>query len=506
MKTNIHVRFDNKLKKIKVDALNLHDNMDLDIFIRINNNISIDEICAHIFDAIDRDVQEDIFKNIVINSIEKRRFDSLFLEANNEDASEYINANKKIISNEYLSTKIIIDNKYNFFDLNLKNELSTLFSKYSNVFIKIPENVEIVQIDDMITTLNFIGGIINKIKKMNLSPLEEIMFIYDFVRDREYKMPKSVNLYYQSYDVNQTILSDRIICLGFANLFNAFLYNLNFKSMVDMLDVTDKSKKYGHARNLVYIEDDKYDVQGLYFFDPTWDSKKPDDFFLFRYKYFCITPDEMIKSNKDNSFKSIFFPTLKSNLSNDFLMSYSKALNDDDTNILCSNDIFTTISYIENLLNCKEKKFDVNLIDSKLNIKEIYEKLKDYDLISSKKLTANTLLEVLCNVRNWENFYDENKFSFDADTLYSIMKNSGWHFEFSPLEQFGYDFLKTSPTNEEIAENDYKKLIVFLNDREIVEKPKLIVEYKDVVNDPSIKTKKKKNKKKEKEKEKKNSK
>jgi len=52
---------------------------------------------------------------------------------------------------------------------------------------------------------------------------------------------------------------------------------------------------------------DKYDVQGLYFFDPTWDSKKPDDFFLFRYKYFCITPDEMIKSNKDNSFKSIFF-------------------------------------------------------------------------------------------------------------------------------------------------------------------------------------------------------
>ena len=225
MKTNIHVRFDNKLKKIKVDALNLHDNMDLDIFIRINNNISIDEICAHIFDAIDRDVQEDILKNIVINSIEKRRFDSLFLEANNEDASEYINANKKIISNEYLSTKIIIDNKYNFFDLNLKNELSTLFSKYSNVFIKIPENVEIVQIDDMITTLNFIGGIINKIKKMNLSPLEEIMFIYDFVRDREYKMPKSINLYYQSYDVNQTILSDRIICLGFANLFNAFLYN-----------------------------------------------------------------------------------------------------------------------------------------------------------------------------------------------------------------------------------------------------------------------------------------
>ena len=81
----------------------------------------------------------------------------------------------------------------------------------------------------MITTLNFIGGIINKIKKMNLSPLEQIMFVYDFVRDREYKMPKSVNLYYQSYDVNQTILSDRIICLGFANLFNAFLYNLNFK-------------------------------------------------------------------------------------------------------------------------------------------------------------------------------------------------------------------------------------------------------------------------------------
>lgn len=141
MKTNIHVRFDNKLKKIKVDALNLHDNMDLDIFIRINNNISIDEICINIFDAIDRDVEEDILKNIVINSIENRRFDSLYLETNNEDASEYINTNKKIISNEYLSTKIIIDNKYNFFDLNLKNELSTLFSKYSNVFIKIPENV-----------------------------------------------------------------------------------------------------------------------------------------------------------------------------------------------------------------------------------------------------------------------------------------------------------------------------------------------------------------------------
>ena len=41
MKTNIHVRFDNKLKKIKVDALNLHDNMDLDIFIRINTLMKI---------------------------------------------------------------------------------------------------------------------------------------------------------------------------------------------------------------------------------------------------------------------------------------------------------------------------------------------------------------------------------------------------------------------------------------------------------------------------------
>jgi hypothetical protein len=63
--------------------------------------------------------------------------------------------------------------------------------------------------------------------------------------------------------------------------------------MVFLLERKDK-EDVGHARNMLHLVDDKYEIDGIYFFDPTFDCKKDEgNNFLFSYRFFAKDYIEM---------------------------------------------------------------------------------------------------------------------------------------------------------------------------------------------------------------------
>ena len=103
----------------------------------------------------------------------------------------------------------------------------------------------------------------DKIKDKNLSPFEIIIYFYDFVKQRHYQK-NDINPR-KGRDLDFVLLEEDIVCVGYSNLFNAFLKIFNIKASPLI------SLKNHHQRSLVLIDDYKYNIHGIYTFDPTWD-------------------------------------------------------------------------------------------------------------------------------------------------------------------------------------------------------------------------------------------
>ena len=128
----------------------------------------------------------------------------------------------------------------------------------------------------------FIGNIVSDINKYNLSNLEKIMYVYDIVKYRIYN--KDEDNYLNNRDLDKVTSGNTIVCSGFSNLFNAILMSLDIKAMPLI------SKTANHQRSIVYVNDSKYDIDGIYVFDPTWDCRKKEseNYYLERYNYFMM--------------------------------------------------------------------------------------------------------------------------------------------------------------------------------------------------------------------------
>ena len=170
-------------------------------------------------------------------------------------------------------------------------------------------NKELVGIDDCRKTFSFIKETARKVRSLGLSPLEEIMYVYDLVRDRDrvyVEEDKDEDLSV-SRDLTKVLLGDKIVCSGFSNIMNSILKELGFNSSCYTLMLAD-DKTRGHERVIVQVDDDKYGVHGVYYFDPTWDCRKDDSRnFLYSYKYFAKTKEEIENMKKDKYVDITFF-------------------------------------------------------------------------------------------------------------------------------------------------------------------------------------------------------
>ena len=245
---------------------------------------------------------------MVITYIENN-FDNIFddieyisLSFENTFIREFIKENPEVLSKKIVLNEFIEITDYDKL-LRLMNEYSDMIDK---IHVNFMGNKNYVSLSDCYKSISIIKNQADEIKKLDLSPMETIMYVYDQVRNRVYTYEKDDESHFKSRDLSEVLLGDKIVCVGYANIFNALLTYLGIKSYTVYLENNDDK---GHVRNAVYVKDSKYDIDGVYYFDSTWDSKKAenDNSYLYRYKYFAKTRSYIEKHN-DLDFKDKFCP------------------------------------------------------------------------------------------------------------------------------------------------------------------------------------------------------
>ena len=133
-------------------------------------------------------------------------------------------------------------------------------------------------VEEFITMRETINYYKELITSSNLSPLEQITFAYDIIKSFDYQ---EAEIGSDSRSMHKIVNSGKIVCVGYAQFLKQVLKELGFK--IETFDVNSPDR-YGsypdpfdnHERNVIRIDDDKYNVHMIAACDPTWDSGTPD--------------------------------------------------------------------------------------------------------------------------------------------------------------------------------------------------------------------------------------
>lgn len=325
--------------------------------------------------------------------------------------------------NPILKTKTMHLNGNYSIDSEVGNELYNLFGEYKNVYLYFDGNKTERHIEEYKKTIDAIDEIVKTIRKHNLSPLEEIMYAYDLVREKVYTRELDTESDRISRDLSSVLFGDKIVCAGYIAIFNSVLKNLGINVMDYKISRKDNGKK-GHVRSLVYVNDKKYHVNGIFMFDPTWDSKKfeGDKSYLTSYKFFCKSKDEFrffdqeyddytlasYSKNLSPRVKKIIMTEGLEKVPEDMAVSFNKLSLLVDGKILANKTIFSE----------KAPKDLRHILAGMVDINELMKSLDRYQsLFYGQTLDPMTLLEVIYNVRKREFYSEPDKYPFDTESI-----------------------------------------------------------------------------------------
>ena len=130
--------------------------------------------------------------------------------------------------------------------------------------------------------------LITPIKNANLSPLERYLAVYNIVKNyklyKENKDDKNKARY-----LRYILDNEYMVCVGYSKLLTELLDKVGIDANGISIDVdtsyddgfTREEKEVelaGHQRSIISIDDDKYNIHGLYMADPTWDNSLPNNY------------------------------------------------------------------------------------------------------------------------------------------------------------------------------------------------------------------------------------
>ena len=125
------------------------------------------------------------------------------------------------------------------------------------------------------TKINDMAEMINSltINGEPLSQLEKYTIAYSLITKKLYTKSESVQ---GSRNVISVLTGDEIVCAGFASALATLCNKIGVPCTYRGCTVEENNKLDSHAICTVRINDDKYNVHGLFNADPTWDCVKKD--------------------------------------------------------------------------------------------------------------------------------------------------------------------------------------------------------------------------------------
>jgi hypothetical protein len=386
--------------------------------------------------------------------------DIVYINGIYEDVAEYLRRNPELLDKEIILAESLE------LDKNTCIRLKEVFKEFPNIKLMIQGNREFISLEQYEKTIDAIDNIVDKIKRYDYSPLEQLILAYDLIRDRFYVHEDANEDYSVSRDLTSTLLGDKIVCMGFANIFNAVCKKLDINSMMFILNRKDGSH-IGHARNMVHLVDEKYGIDGLYFFDPTFDCKKDEkNNFLFSYRFFAKDYKEISELSR-----GIYYPRdfkIFESESFEELVDKSDELPGDLAlafNLLTEYKMSTLLKFLgEEMIEPLRPGYSPDdIIDAAYDIKER----------ASRSIGAETFLKALYIVRKNQYYENPGKYMFDVDALTKIITNSRFRADGSAelelLNVLGFNYYYNRGSSEEKVRGFIQK-----NDLEIdIERTKL---------------------------------
>ncbi len=169
---------------------------------------------------------------------------------------------------------------------------------YSSVVDKLLIDVTFDKSGDFIDAQDFdqMRLIINDIKSAipkDATNLEIIIYVYNWLKKREYKHDETKPDLSKRY--SSALLTEYIVCVGFSKIFNNVLSEYNIEASEYQYHLLIDGEEIGHDISIVKVQDKKYEVDGLYFFDLTRDCYNPNSRNDYKYSGFMMTYEDVCK-------------------------------------------------------------------------------------------------------------------------------------------------------------------------------------------------------------------
>lgn len=183
--------------------------------------------------------------------------------------------------------------KYVVSDLSLENMEKLLGASYDNpttwqvAYTKEDNNYVLADIPKCRELYSFLDRVKLIVKKEELTPFEVVLRVYDIVKSLEYDNSDIL----ESIDLLPDIIKEKkASSLGFNKLFSFVLSELGYKTF---LGSEKSSSGMDLAITAVDIKDTKYQIDGIYLFDPSMDSLSKDiyekeEIRMINYNYFGL--------------------------------------------------------------------------------------------------------------------------------------------------------------------------------------------------------------------------
>lgn len=276
--------------------------------------------------------------------------------------------------------------------------------------------IEAVDRFTLLKTYEKIEKIVNPFKQFNPSPAEAVLYAYDVARSRVYKKCISDEKNSLSRDLNLILDNEEIVCAGFVNLFNAICFFLGVPT--DLL-IWEGSKENisPHASPLVYLNDPKYGLFGLYAFEPTWNSKKSsqDSDYILNCKYAFIPLKSEI-AFKERRGLTLTNTSLYGSLKN-FLGNYEAMIRFSSPEIVLKQ----FFQLITNKINGLREKLNLEPLPRLITHSDIESALES---LEGKIIPFETFRKLLIQTRYCENAINPDVYKVDEHSIDTLLASS----------------------------------------------------------------------------------
>ena len=316
-------------------------------------------------------------------------------------------------------SKVIINDGIHSLSLDEVEKLEIEYAGNENVYFYVEGNDKPLSLEEYHATAELINEIAERIKAYGLSPLEAAVYAYDFARDRIYVSEDKDQESFESRDLFKALYGDKIVCVGYARIFSAILKQLGITASL----YTIKSEDDGHAIALARITDEKYDIDGIFYFDPTKDRKQNEsnDHFL-GYRAFATSRGEALSYGhyKDETLQDLDYDTYKAVI---------ERVQQQNAHFTSNSKYYSSICNINKFLNGKtiyrgDKSYEYGPSDLIKNIPDMLEQLDLFYELISHEIDPRKKMEAIARVRKIEYYENSEKYPFSSLVLSRIGRNS----------------------------------------------------------------------------------